>query len=123
MSLQGKTVFLSGASRGIGLEIAKHAARAGDSHHQLKKLALQRSDVDGRQVRLAVGGECSIKRWIRGNEPIEVAVNLRPHFLRGFDHRNGNYFSRATTKSGTQSNARLKSDSGKEASAWRDCSA
>jgi citronellol/citronellal dehydrogenase len=29
MSLQGKTVFLSGASRGIGLEIAKHAARAG----------------------------------------------------------------------------------------------
>ncbi len=29
MTLQGKTVFLSGASRGIGLEIARHAARAG----------------------------------------------------------------------------------------------
>jgi len=29
MSLKGKTVFLSGASRGIGLEIATHAARAG----------------------------------------------------------------------------------------------
>ncbi len=29
MSLRGKTVFLSGASRGIGLEIAKHAARHG----------------------------------------------------------------------------------------------
>jgi len=29
MSLQGKTIFISGASRGIGLEIAKHAARAG----------------------------------------------------------------------------------------------
>jgi len=29
MSLRGKTVFLSGASRGIGLEIAKHAARQG----------------------------------------------------------------------------------------------
>jgi len=28
-SLRGKTMFLSGASRGIGLEIAKHAARAG----------------------------------------------------------------------------------------------
>jgi citronellol/citronellal dehydrogenase len=29
MSLRGKTLFLTGASRGIGLEIAKHAARAG----------------------------------------------------------------------------------------------
>jgi citronellol/citronellal dehydrogenase len=29
MSLHGKTVFISGASRGIGLEIAKYAARAG----------------------------------------------------------------------------------------------
>jgi citronellol/citronellal dehydrogenase len=29
MSLRGKTIFLSGASRGIGLEIARHAARAG----------------------------------------------------------------------------------------------
>ena len=29
MTLQGKTVFLSGASRGIGLEIAKSASRAG----------------------------------------------------------------------------------------------
>jgi len=29
MSLRGKTLFLSGASRGIGLEIAVHAARAG----------------------------------------------------------------------------------------------
>jgi len=29
MSLRGKTLFLSGASRGIGLEIAIHAARAG----------------------------------------------------------------------------------------------
>lgn len=28
-SLRGKTMFLSGASRGIGLEIAKHASRAG----------------------------------------------------------------------------------------------
>ncbi|HYA66401.1 MAG TPA: short chain dehydrogenase, partial [Burkholderiaceae bacterium] len=28
-SLRGKTIFVSGASRGIGLEIAKHAARAG----------------------------------------------------------------------------------------------
>jgi len=28
-SLRGKTMFVSGASRGIGLEIAKHAARAG----------------------------------------------------------------------------------------------
>jgi citronellol/citronellal dehydrogenase len=29
MSLRGKTLFISGASRGIGLEIAKQAARAG----------------------------------------------------------------------------------------------
>jgi len=29
MSLRGKTIFLSGASRGIGLEIARHAARQG----------------------------------------------------------------------------------------------
>jgi citronellol/citronellal dehydrogenase len=29
MSLRGKTLFISGASRGIGLEIARHAARAG----------------------------------------------------------------------------------------------
>ncbi len=29
MSLRGKTLFLSGASRGIGLEIARHAAREG----------------------------------------------------------------------------------------------
>jgi hypothetical protein len=33
------------------------------------------------------------------------------------------YFSRATTKSGTQSRARLYSESGREASAWRLCSA
>ena len=29
MTLHGRTLFISGASRGIGLEIALHAARAG----------------------------------------------------------------------------------------------
>ena len=39
MDLKGKTLFITGASRGIGLAIAKRAARDGEPHPGPKSLS------------------------------------------------------------------------------------
>jgi len=54
-------------------------------------------------------------------QPTQVAFKLRKMIDDVTVMRR--YFSRATTKSGTQSRARLNSESGSPARAWRLCSA
>jgi citronellol/citronellal dehydrogenase len=52
MSLSGKTMFISGASRGIGLEIAKRAAADGANIALIAKTA----EPHPKHPRRAIGG-------------------------------------------------------------------
>ena len=88
----------------------------------MEKLALQRRHIDGRQFSFLVGLERGFKMLVRRSQhAAQVLVDRGPQWLSGFFLRH--YFSRATTKSGTHSRARLNSESASGAKAWRLCSA
>jgi len=89
MSLRGKTLFISGASRGIGLEIARHAARAGANIVIAAKTAEPNPRLPGTihtaaaQI-AAEGGAClPLQVDIRDDQAVQAAV------ARGAEHFGG----------------------------------
>ncbi len=94
-------------------------------HQHVEKLALKRGNIDGGKAGLSrLAASAAIEMRVGGSEQIaEVVINRGPQLVLWGTFAGGIYFSRATTKSGTQSRARLKSVSASGASAWRDCSA
>lgn len=80
MSLNGKTMFISGASRGIGLAIAKRAARDGANIALIAKTAEPHPKLDGtiytaaKEIEEAGGQALPIVGDIRDGESVESAV-------------------------------------------------
>ncbi len=90
-SLRGKTVFLSGGSRGIGLEIALHAARAGARVAIAAKTVEANPKLAGtihsaaEQIR-ALGGEClPLQVDIREEQQVLGAVEQVVERFGGID--------------------------------------
>ncbi|MBS1869541.1 MAG: NAD(P)-dependent oxidoreductase [Actinobacteria bacterium] len=80
MSLHGKTIFISGASRGIGLAIALRAARDGANVALIAKTAEPHPRLEGtiytaaEQIEAAGGSALPIVGDIRDEEQVETAV-------------------------------------------------
>jgi citronellol/citronellal dehydrogenase len=80
MSLHGKTIFVSGASRGIGLAIALRAARDGANVALIAKTAEPHPRLDGtiytaaEQIEAAGGQALPIVGDIRDEQQVETAV-------------------------------------------------
>ncbi|OHU92315.1 SDR family oxidoreductase [Mycobacterium talmoniae] len=80
MSLSGKTMFISGASRGIGLAIAKRAARDGANVALVAKTAEPHPKLPGtvytaaKEIEEAGGQALPIVGDIRDGESVEAAV-------------------------------------------------
>ena len=91
MSLQGKTMFISGGSRGIGLEIAKHAARAGANIAIAAKTAEANPKLPGTIYSAAAeveaqGGAClPLQVDIRDEEQVAAAVARAVERFGGID--------------------------------------
>ena len=90
-SVRGKTIFLSGASRGIGLEIAKHAARAGANIVIAAKTAEPNPKLPGtiysaaEQIE-AQGGAClPLQVDIRDESQVVAAVQRAAEHFGGID--------------------------------------
>jgi len=90
-SLRGKTIFLSGASRGIGLEIAKHAARAGANLVIAAKTAEPNPKLPGTIYSAAaeieaLGGAClPLQVDIRDEQQVYAAVQKAVDKFGGID--------------------------------------
>ena len=80
MSLHGKTIFISGASRGIGLAIALRAARDGANVALIAKTAEPHPRLEGtiytaaEQIEAAGGSALPIVGDIRDEQQVETAV-------------------------------------------------
>ncbi|MEB3020028.1 MULTISPECIES: SDR family oxidoreductase [Mycolicibacter] len=80
MSLSGKTMFISGASRGIGLAIAKRAARDGANVALIAKTATPHPKLDGTiytaaaEIEEAGGQALPIVGDIRDGDSVSAAV-------------------------------------------------
>jgi citronellol/citronellal dehydrogenase len=80
MSLNGKTMFISGASRGIGLAIAKRVARDGANVALVAKTAEPHPKLDGtiftaaKEIEQAGGQALPIVGDIRDGDSVEAAV-------------------------------------------------
>jgi citronellol/citronellal dehydrogenase len=91
MSLRGKTVFLSGASRGIGLEIARHAARAGANIAIAAKTVEANPKLPGTIHTAAAlieaeGGAClPLQVDIRDEQQVQAAVQQVAERFGGID--------------------------------------
>ncbi len=90
-SVRGKTIFLSGASRGIGLEIAKHAAHAGANIVIAAKTAEPNPKLPGtiysaaEQIE-AQGGAClPLQVDIRDESQVVAAVQRAAEHFGGID--------------------------------------
>ena len=90
-SVRGKTIFLSGASRGIGLEIAKHAAHAGANIVIAAKTAEPNPKLPGtiysaaEQIE-AQGGAClPLQVDIRDESQVLAAVQRAAEHFGGID--------------------------------------
>src|ERR1700735_4882308 len=91
MSLQGKTMFISGASRGIGLEIAKRAAADGANIALIAKTAEPHPKLPGtvytaaKELEDAGGQALPIVGDIRDEESVESAVAKAVEQFGGID--------------------------------------
>jgi citronellol/citronellal dehydrogenase len=91
MSLSGKTLFISGASRGIGLEIALKAARDGANVALIAKTAEPHPKLEGtvytaaEQIEAAGGQALPIVGDIREAEQVEAAVAQAVERFGGID--------------------------------------
>ena len=91
MSLQGKTLFISGASRGIGLAIAKRAARDGANIAIAAKTAEPHPKLPGtiytaaREIEDAGGSALPVLCDIRFEEQVQAAVQQTVDTFGGID--------------------------------------
>jgi citronellol/citronellal dehydrogenase len=91
MSLQGKTLFVSGASRGIGLEIALRAARDGANVALIAKTAEPHPKLEGtvftaaEQIEAAGGSALPIVGDIRDEGQVADAVAQAVERFGGID--------------------------------------
>jgi citronellol/citronellal dehydrogenase len=91
MSLQGKTMFISGASRGIGLAIAKRAAQDGANVALIAKTAEPHPKLPGtvytaaKELEEAGGQALPIVGDVRDPESVEAAVAKTVEQFGGID--------------------------------------
>lgn len=91
MSLQGKTVLITGASRGIGLAIGKRAAQDGANVAVLAKTAEPHPKLPGtihtavEQINAAGGKGLAIQTDIRFEDQVEAAVAKTIETFGGID--------------------------------------
>lgn len=91
MSLSGRTMFISGASRGIGLAIAKRAARDGANVALIAKTAEPHPKLPGtvytaaREIEEAGGQALPIVGDIRDGDAVEKAVSAAVEQFGGID--------------------------------------
>ncbi len=91
MSLRGKTMFISGASRGIGLAIALRAARDGANVALIAKTAAPHPKLEGtiytaaEQIEAAGGRALPIVGDIRDEAQVETAVAQAVERFGGID--------------------------------------
>jgi citronellol/citronellal dehydrogenase len=91
MSLSGKTLFVSGASRGIGLAIALRAARDGANVALLAKTAEPHPKLEGtvftaaEQIRAAGGAALPIVGDVRDADQVAAAVAQTVERFGGID--------------------------------------
>ncbi len=91
MSLNGKTMFISGASRGIGLAIAKRAARDGANVALIAKTAEPHPKLPGtvytaaKELEEAGGQALPIVGDVRDGDSVEAAVAKTVEQFGGID--------------------------------------
>src|SRR3984885_6557907 len=91
MSLEGKTLFVSGGNRGIGLAIAIRAARDGANVALIAKTAEPHPKLDGtvytaaEQIEAAGGGALPIVGDIRDEAQVVSAVAQAAEMFGGID--------------------------------------
>ncbi len=91
MSLSGKTIFISGASRGIGLAIALRAARDGANVALVAKTAEPHPKLEGTiytaaaEIEAAGGAALPIVGDIRDEEQVQAAVGAAVERFGGID--------------------------------------
>ncbi len=90
-SLQGKTLFITGASRGIGLAIAKRAARDGANIAIAAKTAEPHPKLEGTiytaaaEIEEAGGKALPLVVDVRSEEQVQAAVDLVVETFGGID--------------------------------------
>src|ERR687898_745259 len=96
MSLKGKTMFISGASRGIGLAIAKRAAADGANIALIAKTAEPHPKLEGtvytaaKEIEEAGGQALPIVGDIRDGDSVTAAVGHRvEHAVAAHDGGHG----------------------------------
>ncbi|MBV1918358.1 MAG: NAD(P)-dependent oxidoreductase [Sphingomonadaceae bacterium] len=91
MSLAGRTIFISGASRGIGLAIAKHAARDGANIIVAAKTAEPHAHLPGtiytaaEEIEQAGGKALPLVLDIRDTDAVEAAMAQAAEHFGGLD--------------------------------------
>ena len=85
-SLQGKTALVAGASRGIGLEIARHMAAAGAgvilAARSKEALEARAAEIGGRALVLDVADPQSVAAAVESIETPDILVNVAGINLR-----------------------------------------
>lgn len=91
MSLQGKTLFISGASRGIGREIALRAARDGANIVVAAKTATEHPKLGGtihsvaKEIEEAGGRALAIQLDVRDQDAVAAAMKQAAEHFGGID--------------------------------------
>src|SRR5262249_5832276 len=91
MSLQGKTLFITGASRGIGLEIGKRAARDGANVVLVAKTTEPNPKLPGtlysaaEEIEAAGGKALVVPTDIRDEDAVAAAVQQAAQHFGGID--------------------------------------
>src|ERR1700689_5861730 len=91
MTLKGRTLFISGGSRGIGLAIALRAARDGASVARIAKTAEPHPKLEGtvytaaEQIEAAGGRALPVVGDIRDEDQVAAAVALAVERFGGID--------------------------------------
>ena len=90
-SLKGKTLFITGASRGIGLAIALRAARDGANIAIVAKSTSENPKIPGTifsacdQLKLAGGQALPLACDIRFDDQVEQAISTTAQVFGGID--------------------------------------